>query len=69
MHNGPATSFFMQAKAGRRRRSESKSEEGEQYKERDPKPSDLRMSRLKLAVKGREGPNSRLWKKMEMTCA
>jgi hypothetical protein len=69
LHNGPATSYLTQAKADRWRHSESKSEEGEKCEERDPKPSDLRMDRLKLAVKGREGPNPRLWKKMGMICA
>ena len=37
-------------------------------KKRDPKLSDLFMNRLKLAVKGRGGPNSRMWQNMGMIC-
>ncbi len=55
-------------KLSKRRRSENESEKGVKYKERDPKPSDLLMNRLKLAVTGRGGPNSRMWQNTEMIC-
>jgi len=41
---------------------------GEKFKERDPKPSDLHMDKLKFAVTGHGRLHPRLWKKAGMIC-
>lgn len=60
--------FSCKLKLYKCRRSENESEKGVKYEERDPKPSDLLMNRLKLVVKDRGGPNSRMWKNAGMIC-
>jgi len=39
------------------------------FKKKDPKPSDLCMSKLKFVVTDHGGLNPRLWQKAGMTCA
>ena len=48
LHNGSASWSFWRARAVRRRRSESESEQGVQSEGADPKPGELAMGRLKV---------------------
>jgi hypothetical protein len=48
LHNGSASWSLWRARAGRRRRSESESEQGAKSQGADPKPGELAMGRLKV---------------------
>ena len=48
LHNGSASWSVWQARAARRRRSESESEQGAKWHGADPKPGELAMGRLKV---------------------
>lgn len=65
LHHGPASFCQKQAEGGTRRRSESESEEGEKFLGKDPKPSDLVMTRLKWK---HGGPNPRMSQNSGMSC-
>jgi len=44
-------------------------DKGVKFRKKDPKPSDLCMSKLKFVVIDYKGLNPRLWQKAGMTCA
>lgn len=76
LHNGPVTFFFEQAeiiqdgsvaKASLKYRNYRV--KAFKFKKKDPKPSDLCMSKLKFVVTDHRGLNPRLWQKAGMTCA
>jgi hypothetical protein len=65
--------FLSKLKLIKWKQSESKFEvskiKNDEFKKKDPKPSDLCMSKLKSVVIDYKGLNPRLWQKAGMTCA